>query len=144
MSTIAETMKKLRVRRQRTQRECAESVGVDAKTWGRWERGEVEPPAATIPAIASALDVTVARLQGEQEDTGADALRAIHAVAALYELVESDLSPERLKYLRSMITGLVGMVEIEGFGGQPEVKASDPGKAAQAVLAELTKRLTSA
>lgn len=45
-----------------TQLEAAERVGVSKATWGQWEQQRFWPSAFYLPAIATALNVTIAQL----------------------------------------------------------------------------------
>jgi DNA (cytosine-5)-methyltransferase 1 len=44
------------VRKRLTQREIAEFLGVNTRTVGRWDRGEIQPPAMIIPALTNVLN----------------------------------------------------------------------------------------
>lgn len=44
------------VRKRLTQREIAEVLGVNTRTVGRWDRGEIQPPAMIIPALTNVLN----------------------------------------------------------------------------------------
>lgn len=52
-------------RGDRTRAELARAVGVDYATFWRWEKGELEPSAQSLPKLAAALGVTVGELFGE-------------------------------------------------------------------------------
>lgn len=61
-SSIAANVARLRLDRQLTQADLARSAGLSRVGVGKIERGEVEPQARTLDALAKALDVSVGEL----------------------------------------------------------------------------------
>jgi transcriptional regulator with XRE-family HTH domain len=78
MEITAEQIKAARERRQMTQQELADEVGVSLRTVGSWERGE-SVPRNRMAAVAEALDIDVA---GGQRDFGPAAIRRRMGVLA--------------------------------------------------------------
>jgi DNA-binding XRE family transcriptional regulator len=52
---------------RKSQREMAEELGVNERTFGRWERGESTPGLAQLDRWARALDLSLADLLSEPE-----------------------------------------------------------------------------
>jgi transcriptional regulator with XRE-family HTH domain len=67
--SVAEVLRVARARRGHGQREAAATVGVTQAAWGKWERGEADPAARHLPAVADYCGVTVAELVGRDERT---------------------------------------------------------------------------
>lgn len=65
MTTIGENIRRLRIEAGLTQEELARAVGVVKQAIGNYERGDREPDLTTLPCIADALGVSMARLLGE-------------------------------------------------------------------------------
>lgn len=64
MAAFAERLKVLRESRQLTQARLAELIGVNARAYNRWERGNFVPQLDTLIKIADVLDVTLDELTG--------------------------------------------------------------------------------
>ena len=60
-------VKELRLKAGLTQSQLAEKVGTDRSTVTKWELGESFPRASMIPALAAALNCSVADLFGESK-----------------------------------------------------------------------------
>lgn len=64
MAAFAERLKTLRESRQLTQARLAELIGVNARAYNRWERGNFVPQLDTLIKIADVLNVTLDELTG--------------------------------------------------------------------------------
>lgn len=67
MTTIGENIRRLRIEAGLTQTELAErlNIGPSKSRISEWESGKYEPRLETLPCIADALGVSMARLLGE-------------------------------------------------------------------------------
>ena len=64
---FSNTLKELRNRSHRTQKEIAKSLGVAPTTYASWEQGKREPDQAATVRIADFFDVTLDYLYGRNE-----------------------------------------------------------------------------
>ncbi len=63
---IHQQIRKERIMAGLSQAHCARAFGVSGVHWSTWESGRRRIAAASVPAIAKILGVTIARLYGEQ------------------------------------------------------------------------------
>lgn len=75
-------IKQLRTERGISQRELARLVNANQKTVNFWERGESEPSAGFIVALADVFECTADYILGREDDTG--------NVNVMRELAESE------------------------------------------------------
>lgn len=64
---FSNTLKKLRSKTHRTQKEIAKALGVAPTTYASWEQGKREPDQAATIRIADYFDVTLDYLYGRNE-----------------------------------------------------------------------------
>lgn len=64
---FSNTLKELRNKTHRTQKEIAKALGVAPTTYASWEQGKREPDQATTIRIADYFDVTLDYLYGRNE-----------------------------------------------------------------------------
>jgi transcriptional regulator with XRE-family HTH domain len=88
MTKVAKNIKNARTKKNMTQLELADMVGVSYQAVSNWERGNSMPDIAKITDIAKALDISVSELLGE--DNGSD------AIVKVIEKSEEPLSSEEL------------------------------------------------
>jgi transcriptional regulator with XRE-family HTH domain len=75
MTIFADRLKVLREERKLTQTRLAELIGVGARAYNRWERGNFVPQLETLIKIADVLNITLDELTGRTKDTKAPAVR---------------------------------------------------------------------
>jgi len=73
MLYIAENLKALRKRREWTQEEMAEAVGVSPQSVSKWERGDSYPDITLLPALANLYKVSVDAIIGMDKINEAEA-----------------------------------------------------------------------
>lgn len=71
MTAFAERLKFLREERKLTQARLAELIGVGARAYNRWERGNFVPQLDTLIKIADVLNITLDELTGRSKATQA-------------------------------------------------------------------------
>ena len=64
MSNIANRLKDLRVAKALTQKQVAQAVGINERTFRRYEAGDMEPSASTIVKLVDFFDVSADYLIG--------------------------------------------------------------------------------
>ncbi|MFA6730446.1 MAG: helix-turn-helix domain-containing protein [Eubacteriales bacterium] len=74
---IADNLKRLRKRREITQEELANFVGVSFQAVSKWERGEGYPDITILPVIANFFEVSIDELMGMNEINNQNRLEAV-------------------------------------------------------------------
>jgi transcriptional regulator with XRE-family HTH domain len=82
-----------------SQEDLAELVGVDAKTIGRWERGEAEPQPWLRPKLAECLDLSTERLDDLLVGTGSEPGPTGVAVSAGWHVFAPGAASDELEAL---------------------------------------------
>lgn len=104
--TVSEVGKMIRDRREQlglTQDRLAELASLDRAAIARYESGEAEPGAQALSGIADALETTVDRLLGRDEQENDPVVPDLDH--ALVDLLVS-LSPEQLKRVQDFVAGM--------------------------------------
>ena len=107
---LSTKLKELRAKRDMSQAELAEILGVTQQAVGRWEKELNMPDIETLNKIADYFHVTTDELLGR------DAPKAIPAKEApapptILMRAEQDLPPEKRKLLEDMAKALLGSDE---------------------------------
>lgn len=61
-------LRTLRARRDKTQAQCARSIGVVELTWARWENGRTVPSLKNLKRIAVIFQIPLAKLSEAIDD----------------------------------------------------------------------------
>ena len=111
-------IKKTRKERRLTQQELADKIGASLITVNRWEKGERTPNISMLQKIATALDVSVAYLMGEEESPAPAVLpvKETHAKSANMAVmtlengckVEAPATPEGYAFLKELFAMSMG------------------------------------
>lgn len=103
MNKIGKTIKEARTKKNMTQLELADRMGVSYQAVSNWERGNSMPDIAKIPDLARQLDLDVKELLGDEDGQVTEAVRKTidepEAPLSVEELAEVApiLPPEDLK-----------------------------------------------
>jgi transcriptional regulator with XRE-family HTH domain len=62
MNYIGDTLKKMRVRQNKSQQEIADFVNIDRKTYANWENNTADIKGSYIPKLAEAFGVEISEL----------------------------------------------------------------------------------
>lgn len=98
-------IKKLRKQKRMSQTDLAESVGVNLRTVGAWERGETIPNALQVWACAVALGTDPNSVLGWYEEHPRDALPADEAHRQIVAAFD-DLSEEGREVAVNVVAGM--------------------------------------
>lgn len=97
---LAQKLKKIRTRKNLSQKEVALSVGIDRGQYSRFETGKAEPSLPTLRKIALALQVRVADLFSE--DQGYDISSYEQSLVEKVRLLDQ-LDPKQKELIFGMI-----------------------------------------
>lgn len=70
---IGNTIRKFRIKKNKTQQEIADLLNVDRRTYAKWEEGITDVRSSLIPKIAEIFNVKISDLYNEREDVNKDA-----------------------------------------------------------------------
>lgn len=115
-------IKKLRKLKRMSQTDLAESVGVNLRTVGAWERGETIPNALQVWACAVALGTDPNSVLGWYEEHPRDALPADGAHRQIVAAFD-DLSEEGREVAVNVVSGMARTYP--QAGGPPRLVAQD-------------------
>jgi transcriptional regulator with XRE-family HTH domain len=105
MSVFAERLKRLREERKLTQARLAELIGVGARAYNRWERGNFIPQLDTLIKLADVLNITLDELTGRTKDLQPPSIRNPKLQSLLHEV--DRLSDEDQQALIILMDSLV-------------------------------------
>lgn len=113
---LAENIRKYRTERGLTQEELAVRLSISAQAISKWERGESQPDAALLTALADVLGVSLDRLFGRQSPSLEDLLEAIPAYIAALPQGEK-LHAVRLLAMAADVDGVTERLAANGQKG---------------------------
>lgn len=87
---ISESIKKIRLENNVTQKDLAEAAHVSVKTVMNWEAGKTEPKASEMLSIANKLGVSIESIYGEEEINENETLYKIKAAIKQFTSQEVD------------------------------------------------------
>jgi len=93
---IAKKIKEARIRKNMTQMNLADAMGVSYQAVSNWERGNSMPDISKLEDLCNALDLSVSELLGMEEKRSA-------AVEKIVENKEAELTAEELTVLAPML-----------------------------------------
>jgi transcriptional regulator with XRE-family HTH domain len=105
MVEFAQRLKLLREARQISQARLAELLGIDPRSYNRWERGGNVPHLETLIRIADILQVTLDELVGRKDPSLTSKIRN-HTLQALCVQAD-DLPDEEQRALILVMDGLI-------------------------------------
>ena len=85
MIYLAENLKKYRMKKNLTQEEIAEYLGITAQSVSKWERGETYPDITFLPALANIFETSVDLLIGMDTIRAEETRFSIHKKAVEYQ-----------------------------------------------------------
>lgn len=85
MIYLAENLKKYRMKKNLTQEEIAEYLGITAQSVSKWERGETYPDIMFLPALANIFETSVDLLIGMDTIRAEETRFNIHKKAVAYQ-----------------------------------------------------------
>jgi len=85
MIYLAENLKKYRMKKNLTQEEIAEYLGIAAQSVSKWERGETYPDITFLPALANIFETSVDLLIGMDTIRAEETRFSIHKKAVEYQ-----------------------------------------------------------
>ena len=155
---IAGVIKQARIRKNMTQMNLADAMGVSYQAVSNWERGNSMPDISKLEALCNALDITVEQLLGMETSAAA----AVNKVIADEELTVAELKevapamePEEVKVrveakrksflgimedLSEMLEDIPGLVKEQLSGAKNiHVKVKHTGKKKTRDLSDLTE-----
>lgn len=117
MAEFAERLRLLRDARQLSQARLAELLGIDPRSYNRWERGGNVPHLDTLIRIADILQVTLDELVGRKEPSATLKIRN-HELQTLCQ--QADYLPdEEQRALILVMNGLVKKAQMtQVMGGE--------------------------
>ena len=105
MTIFSERLKTLREERKLTQARLAELIGVGARAYNRWERGNFVPQLDTLIKIADVLNITLDELTGRSPEVRQPSVRNPKLQGLLQEV--DNLSDEDQQALNILMDSLV-------------------------------------
>ena len=105
MTIFSERLKTLREERKLTQARLAELIGVGARAYNRWERGNFVPQLDTLIKIADVLNITLDELTGRSPEVRQPSVRNPKLQGLLQEV--DNLSDEDQQALIILMDSLV-------------------------------------
>ncbi len=107
-------LRKLRKRREFSQAQLAERVGIHFTQISRYERGETKPAATAAAALARELETTVDYLMSGTTDNAAATAGLERELVARLRQVQ-DLPTEEKRTVLSLLDAFVAKSKIQGF-----------------------------
>lgn len=119
---LPENLKKYRVRKNLTQEDIAEYLGITAQSVSKWERGESYPDITFLPALANIFETSVDLLIGMDTIRAEETRYNIHKKAVAYQrsgdydMAEKTYRDALLIYPNKpgMILGLASTLALKG------------------------------
>ncbi len=101
MLKLGENLKKFRLKRELTQEQLADILGVSAQAVSRWENGTTYPDITLLPTIAGYFEITLDELMGMEDLKSEEQLKEL--IAKLDENGNKGLIYENILLLREAV-----------------------------------------
>lgn len=101
MLKLGENLKKYRLKRELTQEQLADVLGVSAQAVSRWENGTTYPDITLLPTIASYFEITLDQLMGMDDFKSEEQLKEL--IAQLDDNGSKGLIYENILLLREAV-----------------------------------------
>ena len=101
MLKLGENLKKFRLKRELTQEQLADVLGVSAQAISRWENGNTYPDITLLPTIAGYFEITLDKLMGLEDFKSEEQLKKL--IAKLDENGNKGLIYENILLLREAV-----------------------------------------
>ncbi|MGN0611521.1 MAG: helix-turn-helix domain-containing protein [Ruminiclostridium sp.] len=101
MLKLGENLKKFRLKRELTQEQLADVLGVSAQAVSRWENGMTYPDITLLPTIANYFEITLDELMGMEDFKSEEQLKKL--IAQLDENGSKGLIYENILLLRDAV-----------------------------------------
>lgn len=101
MLKLGENLKKFRLKRELTQEQLADILGVSAQAVSRWENGTTYPDITLLPTIASYYEITLDELMGMEDFKREEQLKEL--IAQIEENGTKGLIYENIMLLRDAV-----------------------------------------